>query len=66
MFTCSMVDSRVDMLNLQEDLIGLRSLDERKGLVFTELPGFHMQFSDKNLVNDIIRPYLWNHTTVLS
>ena len=43
---------------LQEDLIGLREIDAKDGLIFDELDGHHMQFSEEELIHKIIRPYL--------
>jgi palmitoyl-protein thioesterase len=40
-----------------EDWIGLRRLDEKKRLVFTEVPGEHMRISLDHLINEILLKY---------
>ncbi len=41
-----------------EDRIGLKTLDEQGKLVFMNLPGNHLDFSDEWFVDEIVLPYL--------
>ena len=56
--------SETEVLSLQEsaiyleDKIGLRTLDESGRLIFMDVVGNHLQFSDEWFLDEIILPYL--------
>ena len=54
------------MLDLQEDFIGLRQLDEEGKVELKSCPTAHMQFSMDWFDQEVVQRYLANNTTVSS